>query len=108
MKNTTVTHFLSYLINYRFKHKTEKPRDIFMKVFFDNKGIESVNLARLLHKVTDAIPTSFGIKSVPTVLYTRSQTIGSQIFHYKREVQELKPNNWDPNDRTCECSKSKL
>jgi hypothetical protein len=41
-----------------------------MKVFFDNKGVEKVNLNRLLQQVNDAIPKSFKIGTAPTVLYT--------------------------------------
>ena len=73
-ENTNVIHFLSDLINHRLKHKTKKPLGTFMKVFFDHKAIEQVNLTSLLHKVNDAIPQYFKLKSAPTVLYTRSPT----------------------------------
>jgi hypothetical protein len=105
-KDKNVMDFMSDLINYRFKHKTQKPRDVFMKVFFANKGVEKINIGKLLHKVKDAIPTNFKCQSSPTVLYTRSPTIGSKIFNYKKTVQDLKTHKWLPDDHHCECSKS--
>ena len=79
-----------------------------MRVYFDNKGIEMVNLPRLLHKVNDAIPNSFVFQDPPTVFFLRSPTIGSKIFNYKKVVEGLETKTWNADDLTCECSNSKL
>ncbi len=66
-----------------------------------------MNITRLLHKVSDAIPESFKHNSSPTVLFTRSPSIGSKIFNYKKVVEEV-TKDWDANDHTCACSSSPL
>ena len=77
-ENKNVLNLISDLIRKRFEHK--KPERTFIKIYFDNKGIEMVNLPSLLHQVNDAIPNSFQIRTAPTVLFTRS-TIGSKVFN---------------------------
>ena len=88
-ENQGIMDFLSDLINHRFVHKENKPRGAFMKIFFENKGIEKVNIGSLLHKVNDAIPKNFKLNSVPTVIFTRSSTIGSKKFNYKKTIEDL-------------------
>ena len=41
--------FISDLINQRLRLKTKPTRSQFMRIYFDNKGIEMVNISRLLH-----------------------------------------------------------
>ena len=49
-ENKDVSHFLSDLINTRFIHKNKKPiRSNFIKIHFENKGSEDVNITKLLH-----------------------------------------------------------
>ena len=99
--------FLSDLINHRFVHKENKPRGAFMKIFFENKGIEKVNIGSLLHKVNDAIPKNFKLNSVPTVIFTRSSAIGSKMFNYKKTIEDLDTKTWDPKKHKCDCLQSK-
>ncbi len=102
-----VLHFISDLINHRFmflRHKSKQKN--LLKIHFDNKGIEKVNIQSLLHKVTDTIPSFFSNKSPPTIIYTRTSSIGSRIFNYKNVVLDLKPKEWCAKDHPCECSKS--
>ena len=80
----------------------------FLRIFFQNKGIEKVNIGQLLHKVTDTIPTTFKNREPPTVLYLRSRTIGRKIFNYKQTVEELKTKNWKAEDFPCNCKESKM
>ena len=96
------------MINKRFM-KTEKPaRSNFIKIRFDNKGIEDINITKLLHKVNDAIPKVFNDRTPPTVLYTRSPCIASKMFNYKQVVENLDTKTWNEDNFTCDCSESKL
>ena len=102
-------HFISDLINHRFatikKQKATK-RSHFLKIHFDNKGIEKVNIQSILHSVNDAIPSSFSDRSAPTVLFTRTPRIGTKIFNYKDVVKNLRPDTWCPDDHDCDCANS--
>ena len=103
-----VSDFLSDLVNHRFRLSNEPTPSRFMRVFFDNKGIEIVNIPRLLHKVNDAISDSFKVQAPPTVLFLRSRSIGSQIFNYKKVVEDLETKEWDADAHTCACSNSEF
>ena len=94
-------------MNKRFERKKSSPSNL-LKVYFDNKGIEYVNIPSLLKKVSDAIPNSFIIRDSPTVLYTRSPRIGCKIFNYKKVVDELVTKNWKADNDSCDCSISKF
>ena len=91
-KNKDISNFISDLINKRFMKKEHPIRSNFIKVYFENKGIEDINITKLLHTVSDAIPGSFQDRTPPTVLYTRSPCIGSKIFNYKEVVSFTEPN----------------
>ena len=103
--NRSVNHLISDLINHRFKSikNKSKPNNV-LKIRFDNKGIEKVNIQSLLHKVNDAIPSFFSEKAPPTVIFTRTSSIGSKIFNYKDVVLDLKPKEWCATDHSCGCS----
>jgi hypothetical protein len=107
--NKDVTNFLSNFINTCFIHKNKKPiRSNFIKIHFENKGIEDVNITKLLHTVTDAIPKSFQNREPPTVVYARSSCIGSKMFNYKNVVEHLDTNYWNEDDFTYDCFESKF
>ena len=65
-----------------------------------------MNIQSLLHNVNDAIPTSFTNPTPPTVIFTRTPSIGSKIFNYKKVVQDLQANEWCDSNHTCDCSNS--
>ena len=96
------------MINKRLRLKTKPTRSQFMRIYFDNKGIEMVNISRLLHKVNNAIPDSFKIQDPPTVLFLRSPTIGSKIFNYKDVVKDLETLEWNDDEHKCDCSNSEF
>ena len=95
-------------MNNTHTHTTKPTRSQFMRIYFDNKGIEMVNISRLLHKVNDAIPDSFKIQDPPTVLFLRSPTIGSKIFNYKDVVEDLETLEWNDDEHKCDCSNSEF
>jgi hypothetical protein len=103
-----VSDFVSDMINQRFRHRNKSSRSRFLRVFFDNKGIEMVNVPRLLHTVNDAIPESFSVRDAPTVLFLRSRSIGSQIFNYKTVVESLETKEWNADAHQCGCSTSEF
>ena len=89
----SVLHFISDLINHRFtaaKNQSKVQRNHFLKIYFDNKGIEMVNLQSILHKVKETTPASFTDRSPPAVLFTRTPRIGFKIFNYKNVVKNLR------------------
>src|SRR5215469_1135090 len=64
-------------------------RKVFTKFYFCNKGIELVQFARILRRFQDKIPADFKYKEPPTVIYTRSPTIGQKIFNYKQTIESM-------------------
>ena len=108
-KEKSVIHFISDIINHRFmkaKPESKKFNNHTLKIYFDNKGIEKVNIQSILHKVKDAIPSNFTNQSPPTVIFTRSPSIGSKIFNYKQVVDNIKAKEWKSIDNHCDCSNS--
>jgi len=85
-----------------------KPPSNMCKIHFVNKGIEMVNLPRILNNktVTSAIPnTKF---ETPTVVYNLDQPIESKIFNFNNFVNTLDLNAF-VNDNTilpCNCANS--
>jgi len=79
-------------------------RKVFTKIYFHNKGIELIQLARLLRRVK----IKFQDKEPPTVIYTRSPTIGQKIFNYKQTIQSLHTQDWKSDIFTCNCKDSKF
>ena len=55
-------------------------RKVFTKIYFHNKGIELIQVARLVRRYKDKIPGDFKFREPPTVIYTRSPTIGHKNF----------------------------
>ena len=79
----------------------------FMKIVYDNKGIEMINLPRVLSSryVRNAIPQFLKNKEPPMVSYSYTKTISSKIFNHGNIVQNL---NMDvgTEDMHCTCSDS--
>lgn len=103
--NKNVSDFISDIINFRMKKKKQRP-DNFMRIVFDNPGVELINIASLLHKVHDAIPSSFSRQTTPTVLFLRTPSIGSKIFNYKDVIENIETKKWLSEDHPCNCSDS--
>src|SRR5271155_449275 len=58
----------------------------FLKVYFHNKGIELVQLNKILKQVNSCIPRTFSSTDNPTVIYKRFPTIARKIFNYKNVI----------------------
>ena len=81
-------------------------RKVFVKIYFCNKGIEVVQFARLLRRFKNKIPVEFKYKDPPTVIYTRSPTIGAKIFNYKQTIESIKTDDWKSKILSCKCKDS--
>ena len=71
------------------KPKRSPPTNL-CHIFFDNKGIEKINLARIFHddSIQKSIPSIAKKFDTPTVIYKLSQTAGSKIFNFNKFCTE--------------------
>ena len=78
-------------------------------ISFCNKGIDFVNLPRLLNDndLLKSLPHSFHNKA-PMVVYDLCKTIRSKIFNYKQTIQSLDVESFlaDPTTFPCSCEHS--
>ena len=97
----------SCVINIDTAKRESKVVSGFMKVYYHNKGIEMLNLPRILHSKTvrDAVPPFLSNKKPPMVSYTYTKTISGQIFNHKRVVEELDFDS-GTEDMHCDCTTS--
>ena len=81
-----------------------------LNIHFVNKGIEMINLPKILHNATlpSCFPKEAGSYSVPTVTYKLNDTIHSSIFNYNKFISNLDLDAFiqDPTILPCECSTS--
>lgn len=105
-----VTNLVLDMINCRlFRKKEERdstPRTNFVKVYFQAKDVEKVNLSSIFKKLEHFVPDSLQSKT-PTLIYLRSKTIGSKVFNYKKTVEDVITNDWSGNSSfVCDCANS--
>jgi len=100
------------LHRFSLEKKSDKPqnfnRKVFTKIYFHNKGIELIQVARLFRRLKDKIPGDFKFREPPTVIYTRSPTIGQKIFNYKQTIQSIHTGEWKSDLFSCKCKDSKF
>ena len=79
------------------------------KINFSNKGIDFVNLPRILNssEIMKLLPPFFNNKS-PMVVFDLIKPIRSKIFNYKKTVQHLEVDNFlaNPSILPCTCTDS--
>ena len=70
--------------------KRESTNKNYMNVMFDNKGMDMINLSRILnsYKVMAAVPNYLS-GPPPIVSYTYTRTIAGKIFNNRKVVNEL-------------------
>ena len=92
------------------KNKTKQP---FMTVQFVNKGVEMVNLSRILNNqaIKKTLPfrkLSDRNRNTPLVSYTYTPTIRNKILNYKMVLEEFDLNQHPPESHPlpCDCSTS--
>ena len=97
-----------YFVNFRKNTMQTKKNFLhsnFLKIYFHNKGIELIQLNKLLKKVNPCIPRSFSNTNNPTIIYKRSPTIACKIFNYSKVIKSININEWK-NDESCTCKTS--
>ena len=91
-------------------NKTKRiPKNI-IRINFINKGMDMVNIGRILNgkNVTDTLPSQFKKTEKISVVYTLSNTIRSKIFNHKQFLNKLDTNSIikQYNNLPCDCNNS--
>ena len=90
--------------------KGSKKVGSFMTVRYHNKGIEMLELPKILHtkSVMNTIPQFLlSNRKPPRVSYSYTKTIASRVFNQKKVVEELLDFNSGTEDMQCDCSTCK-
>ena len=103
------------LIAFRFRSKVTTMRTNvvnnskrqYMNVLYHNKGMDFLNLPRILNckRVMMAVPNYLRSTPPPVVSYTYTRTIAGKIFNHRKVVEELDMDN-GTDDIECSCSSS--
>ncbi len=114
--NNFPTNFISLLSAYTSQFKTtinnkkEQNDDrLYMVTKFINKGIEYLNLPKILHSKVfrDLIPSGCKFKEPPIVTYKYLKTIGQSIFNYRQTLSNITIEEiLNPQPCTCKSEKS--
>ena len=87
-----------------------KAPDNLCHIFFANKGLELLNLPRILHdpSLSNFLPNAPYKFEVPTVVYKLCDPISSKIFNFNKFVDEIDINEFlqDITSLPCSCSDS--
>ena len=93
--------------------KLNKKPTLVLNVNFVNKGVEMINLPKLLNLpiLSASFPSDLPCiekYTAPTVVYKLGDTIHSKLFNYKVFIKDLNLNEFlnNPNSLSCECSES--
>ena len=93
------------------KPKKKTPKYV-CKTLFQNKGVEMINLPRILHspELTKEFPKEAGVYSPPTVVYKLDKTIRSSIFNFGHFVETLDVDAFlkDEKNLPCHCEESQF
>ena len=81
---------------------------IFLKLKFENKGIDAINISNLFRNkgVTSKIPTYFQHRDSPLISYTYTKPVASKLFNYKQALKHLNVHDFKANPPPCTCSSS--
>jgi len=91
--------------------KTKKAPKYILPVFFHNKGLELINLRKILRKkdIISKLPEQLQNEDPPLLVYSLSSTIRNKIFNYKDTVNNIDINadlGYGTNLPTCDCKNS--
>ena len=86
--------------------KSKAPPKNICKIRFENKGVEMINVGRILNSkiVTEAIPSAKNNFESPTVVYDLLPPISSKIFNFNKFVCELKVQEFLSDDSILPCN----
>jgi len=83
------------------------PKRYFMKMEYNNKGIDTINITNILHNkaVRKCIPPYFQNTEVPIISYKYTPTIYKHIVNYNEVIKEIDTNS-AYSQTYCECESS--
>ena len=92
------------------KTRRKAPKHL-LPIFFDNKGLEFIQLNKILKNpdVVSKLPQPLKTEDPPSVVYNLSRTIRNSIFNYKQTVNDIDVNDhltYGTNLPSCDCSSS--
>jgi len=90
--------------------KSKKRPDSILPIFFDNKGLEYIQLGSILRteSVRNTLPRQLIEKDPPSIVYSLGKTIRNKIFNYKDTISSIDINDhatYGTGIRVCECQK---
>lgn len=93
------------------KEKSKKAPKYLLPIFFDNKGLELIQLKKILRspEVISKLPQQLQTEEPPSVVYNLSRTIRTSIFNYKQTVSSINVNDhltYGTNLPSCDCHNS--
>ena len=107
------------MINSKFAPKSQqkstfksKPK-VFIKIEFFDKHVQDLNLEKILRnsEILKAIPTEFGYRKPPVIIFKHTSTIRNKVLNYAKEVKDFNFENFQEkernNENTCDCQNSK-
>ncbi len=87
----------------------EKERSkVFTKILYHSKGMELINMRKILNETTDRIPEYFKNRNAPCVLLSRTNSIRSDILNYRQTIDDIRIDEWKDRLYTCDCHKSEF
>ena len=84
---------------------TAKPLRRFIKVFFQNKGIDKVKLTAILHNklVRSKVPIYFQEQDPPLVIYKYTNNISRSVFNYNQTLRNINLDDYRNASSSCDC-----
>ena len=90
--------------------KKRKSPDNICSILFDNKGVEFINLSRILHDpdITSSLPSTPIKFPIPMVTYQLCSPLSTKIFNFNTFVNNLNLDEFirDPHILPCNCENS--
>ena len=87
----------------------KKPQEIICSIFFDNKGVELINIAHILRdpEISSALPTSIEF-TIPMVTYKLGFPLSTEIFNFNHFLNTLDLDEFllSPDILPCKCINS--
>jgi len=79
----------------------------FLKLKFNNKGLDNINLTNILHHkdVMSKIPDYFKDLNAPQISYSYTSCIAPKIFNYKKALNDVNTSDLLETPPTCSCDK---
>ena len=93
------------------KSKTNKAPKYLLPIFFHNKGLEFIQLRRILRNpdVISKLPEKLQSEDPPSIVYNLTSTIRNKIFNYRDTVNNIDVNDqltYGTNLPSCDCHES--